>query len=1090
MPVDIRNFFAPKGGGGGASSQDKSKATLAKGGAAAKKGATPARTRKKRVIVDSEDEAEDPPSRKKKTPERAAPPPKKEEEAVDASTYFSGKNKITRTAPTKASKPPLKKIIVQPSKPVKEEENYFVTDDDEDYGDDIFAAEYKKHNDDDDKLRRTNTQSTTGPFENLGDTQNTASFAKVDKEDVDMMDVGDDDDHDDDFVIMDDEEDVKPKKRATPAIRTSSTASKKRRIVTSDDEEFFDVKPAKAVKTATAKKTTATPKKAPARTPKKKAADEDEPPSKVQKILDSVPTVRPPTPPPKEADGKKFTFRDFKAKQNARAAPPPGAGTKEIPTGADNCLAGLTFVFTGELDTLSREDGQQLVKRYGGKCTIAPSKKTSFVVLGKDAGPKKLETIRQNNIKTIDEDGLYHLIRTLPANGGDSKAAVAAEAKRAAEEKKIIQLAKEMERTMTPLSKGKGKETDNKQPAPVSLDGQLWTVKYAPVSMAQICGNKTQIDKLQNWLRNWHQSAKYNFQKLGKDGSGGYRAVMIHGPPGVGKTTAAHLVAKLEGFDIVESNASDTRSKKLMEASLNGVLDNRSLMGYFGKGSEVVDKAKQKLVLIMDEVDGMSAGDRGGVGQLAAICRKTSIPIICICNERKLPKMRPFDHVTFDLGFRRPDATAIRSRVMSIVFREGLKIPPNVIDALVEGTGSDIRQIINMISAFAVNGKSMDFDQGKAMSKQWEKHVILKPWDIASKLLGPSMFSPNANKSLNDKLELYFNDHEFSYLMIQENYLKTNPSRSTHFSGKERNLKNLELLEAASESISDGDLVDAMIHGQQQHWSLMPVHGVFSTVAPSSYVYGGYGGQMFGFTSWLGNNSKQSKLSRFVKEIQSHMRLCASGDRHEIRESYVPVLWDRLPKRLEKDGKEAIPRVIQLMDSYFLTRDDFDAIVELGVGPMSEENLKIQTQVKTTFTRAYNAIAHPLPFIKATMSAAAAGGPAKKAVPDLEEAIEESDDEAVLLASEEGDEMKEEEEEMDLSKDKYVKAKKLGSKGKAVPKKAAAGSSKAKTKAKPAAKGKGKQEASEGEEMEEDSEEVKPAKRGAGAGRGRGRGRR
>jgi len=361
------------------------------------------------------------------------------------------------------------------------------------------------------------------------------------------------------------------------------------------------------------------------------------------------------------------------------------------------------------------------------------------------------------------------------------------------------------------------------------------------------------------------------------------------------------------------------------------------------------------------------------------------------------------------------------------------------------------------------------------------------------------MFAPNANKSLNDKLELYFNDHEFSYLMVQENYLKTNPSRSTHLGGKERNLKSLELFEAAADSISDGDLVDAMIHGQQQHWSLMPVHGVFSTVAPSSYVYGGYGGHIFGFTTWLGNNSKQSKLSRFVKDIQSHMRLRASGDRHEIRESYIPVLWDKLAKRLERDGKEAIPEVIELMDSYFLTRDDFDAIIELGVGPMSEENLKIPSLVKSTFTRGYNGMAHPLPFIKANMSAAAAGGPVKKAVPDLEEAIEESEDEAVLATSEEGDEAKkEEEEEMDLSKDKYVKAKKPGAKGKAAPKKAAAGGSNAKAKAKAPAKGKGKgkakgkkkDESEEDEEMEEDSEEeVKPVKRGAGAGRGRGRGR-
>ena len=77
--------------------------------------------------------------------------------------------------------------------------------------------------------------------------------------------------------------------------------------------------------------------------------------------------------------------------------------------------------------------------------------------------------------------------------------------------------------------------------------------------------------------------------------------------------------------------------------------------------------------------------------------------------------MKPFDHVTYDLPFRRPDANSVRSRIASIAFREGLKLPPNVIDQLVDGTGSDIRQMINMISTFAVNSKNMDFDQGKAM---------------------------------------------------------------------------------------------------------------------------------------------------------------------------------------------------------------------------------------------------------------------------------------------------------------------------------------------------------------------------------------
>lgn len=591
--------------------------------------------------------------------------------------------------------------------------------------------------------------------------------------------------------------------------------------------------------------------------------------SAVQDIFDAIPTIRPPTPPVRDAS-QKFDFRV--AGQRSQA--PPAAGSKEAPIGAENCLAGLTFVFTGLLESLGREEGVELVKRYGGKVTTSPSKKTSYVVMGSDAGPKKLETIAKLNLKVINEAGLFELVRRLPANGGDSEAAEKFEEKNKQEEKKIALLAAEMERQEKEAASeltaakikaderlGKNPAEKSKQGGASTIDSRLWTVKYAPTNTGMICGNKGQVDKLQTWLRAWPINVRTKFKKPGKDGHGVYRAVIIHGPPGIGKTTAAHLAAKLEGYDIVESNASDTRSKKLVETGLKGVLDTTSLLGYFAGDGKKVEVDKKKLVLIMDEVDGMSAGDRGGVGALAAVCKKTSIPMILICNDRKLPKMKPFDHVTYDLPFRRPTTDQIRSRIMTICFRENLKVPINVINALIEGSRADIRQVINMLSTAKLDQDAMDFDQGKTMSKSWEKHVILKPWDIVSKILGGGMFAPNSSFTLNDKIELYFNDHEFSSLMLQENYLGTTPIISNMFTGKEKDLKLLELVDNAAESISDGDLVDRMIHGSQQQWSLMPTHAVFSFVRPASFVSGSQAGHQTRFTSWLGNYSKAGKDS-------------------------------------------------------------------------------------------------------------------------------------------------------------------------------------------------------------------------------------
>ena len=664
-----------------------------------------------------------------------------------------------------------------------------------------------------------------------------------------------------------------------PKVRTATNGAKinkarKRKSAELSERENEDDKDVNA---QTSKKLKDSKAKSPAKkaTPKKKSK-ENEPPvrTEAEDILDSIVKVRAPTPPPR-ADGKKFNYTTFNAN---RSDPSDSREPIDLPEGAENCLAGLTFVFTGILYTLGRDKGQELVKRYGGKITGAPSKKTSFVVIGADAGPKKLETIKQYSLRTIDEQGLFELIRRLPANGGDGKAAEEFEVKKKREEAMVEKAADEMVRqeraeakqaaearsaasksaVLRPILKGIDDEA-----AP---DPRLWTVKYAPTAINMICGNKAQVEKLQAWLRAWPLSLQSNFRKPGKDGWGVFRAVCLHGPPGIGKTTAAHLAAKLEGYDILESNASDTRSKKLVETGLKGVLDTTSLLGYFSGDGQRVETQKKRLVLIMDEVDGMSAGDRGGVGALASVCRKNSIPIILICNDRKLPKMRPFDHVAFDLPFRRPTVDMIRQRIMTICFREKLKIPPNVINALIEGSHSDIRQVINMLSTAKLDQDAMDFDSGKKMSKSWEKNVILKPWDIVSKILGGGLFAPSNTSSLNEKIELYFNDHEFSSLMLQENYLGTNPMLSNQYSGKEKRLKVLELTDQAAESISDGDLVDRMIHGSQQQWALMPTHAVFSFVRPASFVSGSLAGSQTRFTSWLGNNSKQGKQKMLTKD--------------------------------------------------------------------------------------------------------------------------------------------------------------------------------------------------------------------------------
>ncbi|CCA68684.1 related to replication factor C protein [Serendipita indica DSM 11827] len=693
---------------------------------------------------------------------------------------------------------------------------------------------------------------------------------------------------------------------------------------------------------------------------------------------------------------------NFAAILAKRASGPAAPGSKEIPIGQPNCLANLAFVFTGELDSLSREEAQDLAKRYGGRVTTAPSSKTSFVVLGNNAGPSKLSMIEKHNLKTLSEDQFLDLIRTRKGVL-DEKALD----KLRKEEEKIKKDAEEMEKKEKEQKKAMATKPGSKREQH-SFDpsSQLWTTKYAPQNLSQICGNKANVEKVQLWLHDWPQSRKSGFKYGGKNAINGYRALLIYGPPGIGKTTTAHLCAKLEGFTPIELNASDARSKKLIEACRHPNatnINNTSLDGWMSHGQvnsagiEITDRT----VLIMDEVDGMSAGDRGGVVALKALIKKTQVPIICIANDGQAQKLKPLMGIAASIHFTKPTAAQIKSRIASICYKEKLNIPPNVIEQLIAGAQSDIRQVLNMLSTWKLSKGSMDFDESKRLSEANQKYTILSPFNCTSKILGPYTFSKTNRETLGEKMDYYFHEPALMPLFVQENYLKQKPARASDSMGQEYNLKVLELMRKASASISDGDMVDQMIRGSEQHWSLMPLHACLSFVRPASFMYGvsgeGYGYKdSASFPQWLGQNSKQTKLQRQLGDIQVKMRMKVSGDKSEIRRHYIPALFPRIVQPLtdkDLDAKETIKEVIGVMDEYYLNKEDWDTIVELGVGSRKDTDVlkNVATATKTAFTRTYNASDHPIAFHKGTD----VGGIKKiaaKDVPDVEEAFDIDDE--------------------------------------------------------------------------------------------------
>ena len=257
-----------------------------------------------------------------------------------------------------------------------------------------------------------------------------------------------------------------------------------------------------------------------------------------------------------------------------------------------------------------------------------------------------------------------------------------------------------------------------------------------------------------------------------------------------GKTTTAHLVSKELGYDLVEMNASDTRSKRLLHEHVTELLSCHSLSS-FAHGSSHMNGKKR--VLVMDEVDGMAGNeDRGGMQELIGLIKSSKIPVICICNDRQHPKVRSLSNYCYDLKFSKPTVVQIRGAMMSICFKEGVKLKPEALDEIATGANKDIRQVLHHLSMLSSKEKSLSTEQAKLDAAKSKKDFKMGPWDVVKKVFS---IEEHQNMSMMDKTGLFFQDYSLGPLFVQENYLQVlhsitfSPFLSLFFNQSKENCK-------------------------------------------------------------------------------------------------------------------------------------------------------------------------------------------------------------------------------------------------------------------------------------------------------------
>ncbi|XP_053783691.1 chromosome transmission fidelity protein 18 homolog isoform X4 [Desmodus rotundus] len=189
------------------------------------------------------------------------------------------------------------------------------------------------------------------------------------------------------------------------------------------------------------------------------------------------------------------------------------------------------------------------------------------------------------------------------------------------------------------------------------------------------------------------------------------KVALLCGPPGLGKTTLAHVIARHAGYCVVEMNASDDRSPEAFRTHIEAATQMESVLGAGGKPN----------CLVIDEIDGASTAainvllsiiDRKGPreakpGSLAVLAGEgrrlrpeggvLMRPVICICNDLFAPSLRQLKQQALLLHFPPTVPSRLVQRLQEISVRQGLQADPGALAALCEKTDNDIRACINTL---------------------------------------------------------------------------------------------------------------------------------------------------------------------------------------------------------------------------------------------------------------------------------------------------------------------------------------------------------------------------------------------------------
>ena len=437
---------------------------------------------------------------------------------------------------------------------------------------------------------------------------------------------------------------------------------------------------------------------------------------------------------------------------------------------------------------------------------------------------------------------------------------------------------------------------------------QQWIDKYKPVDFTNYLTNGNIKATIEQWIIDFKNKKPKTPNCL-----------FLMGPPGLGKTTVAHLILKMYDYDIIEFNASDIRTQKLVGTNLEKILGRKNVL-------DLMCNKKKDMAIIMDEIDGMTTGERSGLSELMKIMfpKKNVVaanknkyhylkqtPFICISNtiDKKLTEVKA---KSVFIKFTSPSKYNLQKYCKFILNQENIQdYDEEVVNLIIDNSQTDYRRLGILMEYVFTSKLTLNLETVTELLKNYAKKDVENTYyECVSKIL-------NKYKDLDSIMSLYESNKAIIPMILYENfgeYIIKNKKDSD-----DSKLTNILKI---YKNYSDSDKMDYNIY-INQHWELSGINCSYKC-AETSYLIENMEKKSYNSYSTLNFSTLLNKTSQEYSNLKHSNALKIKI----FKMSNTNIICQFTDLFFNYIKKENMDKLMGIIKFYNLNGDDLDKLMK------------------------------------------------------------------------------------------------------------------------------------------------------------------